>query len=357
MPHFQPSFRASIAAVRVRFGAGTRRELGDEIRELGHGRALLLSTPEQAESAEAFAAELGDLAVGVFSGAAMHTPVTVSEEATERAVQAEADCVVSIGGGSATGLGKAVALRTGLPLIAVPTTCAGSEATPILGQSEGGRKVTLNDPKVRPVAIVYDPELLLTLPVPATVASGLNAIAHAAEALYARDRNPVATALAVQGLKAFRSGLPKTIARPDDIDARGETLYGAWLCGTVLGQVGMALHHKLCHALGGGFDLPHAETHAVILPHAIAFNFSAAQELLEPLNGIFGGPSPGRALRTFAEETGAPLALKDFGLARDDLDRAADLAAEKPYWNPRPVGRDDVRALLQAAWEGAPPIE
>ena len=357
MSHFQPSFRASISAARVRFGAGTRRELGDEIRELGHGRALLLSTPEQAESAEAFAAELGDLAVGVFSGAAMHTPVAVSEEATERAMQSEADCLVSIGGGSATGLGKALALRMELPLVAVPTTYAGSEATPILGQTEGGRKVTISDPRVRPVAIVYDPELLLTLSVPATVASGLNAIAHAAEALYARDRNPIATALAVEGLKAFRSGMPKTIADPDDVDARGETLYGAWLCGTVLGQVGMALHHKLCHALGGGFDLPHAETHAVILPHAIAFNASAVPELLAPVAEIFGDPSPGRALRAFAEEVGGPLALGDLGLERGDLDRAADLAVEEPYWNPRQVDRKGVRALLQAAWEGAPPIE
>ena len=357
MSHFQPSFQATIAAARVRFGAGARRELGDEIRELGHSRALILSTPEQAESAEAFAEELGELAAGVFAGAAMHTPVAVSEEATERARKTEADCVVSVGGGSATGLGKAVALRAGVPLIAVPTTCAGSEATPILGQTEGGRKVTHSDPRVRPVAIVYDPELLLTLPVPATVASGLNAIAHAAEALYARDRNPVAAALAEEGLKAFRSGLPRTIAAPGDVYARGETLYGAWLCGTVLGQVGMALHHKLCHALGGGFDLPHAETHAVVLPHAIAFNAAAVPELLAPVTEIFGGPSPGRALRAFAEESGAPLSLGELGLGRDDLDRAADLAVEKPYWNPRPVDWKGVRALLQAAWEGAPPIE
>lgn len=237
----------------------------------------------------------------------------------------------------------------------VPTTYAGSEATPILGQTENGVKTTLSDPRVQPEVILYDAELVVTLPLAMTVTSALNAIAHAAEALYAQDRNPLSSALAIEGMRAFASALPRVLQAPDDLTARGETLYGAWLCGTVLGQVGMALHHKLCHTLGGSFDLPHAEIHAIVLPHAIAFNARAVPDLLAPVAEIFGGEGPGEALQAFARRSGAPLALKELGLTEADLDRAADLAVTKPYWNPAPVDRDGIRALLDAAWDGRAP--
>ncbi len=355
MSYFQPSFTARSAPVRVRFGAGARRHVAGEIEALGCARALVLSTPPQSETALEFAEMIGPLAAGVFTRAAMHTPVDVSEEAVAHAREVNADCVVAVGGGSTTGLGKAIAYRTDLPQIVVPTTYAGSEATPILGQTEGGRKTTLTDPKVQPEVIIYDAELVRTLPVPMTVTSALNAMAHAAEALYARDRNPLSTALAVEGLTAFANALPRVTENPDDLDARGETLYGAWLCGTVLGQVGMALHHKLCHTLGGSFDLPHAETHAIILPHAIAFNEAAVPELLKPAADAMAGATAGGALYAFAKSAGAPMALKDLGMAEEDLDRAADYATENPYWNPRDVDRPGIRALLQRAWEGVQP--
>ena len=223
----------------------------------------------------------------------MHTPVAVSEEATARALDLGADCVVAVGGGSTTGLGKAIALRTDLPQIVVPTTYAGSEATPILGQTEGGRKTTLTSPKVLPEVILYDAELVRSLPVAMTVTSALNAMAHAAEGLYAQNRSPVVHADGAGRAARLPRCAAQVIAAPLDLKARGETLYGAWLCGTVLGQVGMALHHKLCHTLGGSFDLPHAETHAVILPHAIAYNAAAARELA-PMTEIFGGKTPAR---------------------------------------------------------------
>ena len=302
MSYFQRDFVAKSAAVRVKFGPGARHSVADEIRALGTSRALVLSTPQQSETAMAFAEDLGELAAGVFTGAAMHTPVHVTEDAMAHVAEVQADCVVSLGGGSTTGLGKAIAYRTDLPQIVVPTTYAGSEATPILGQTEDGRKTTLTDPRVQPEVILYDAELVATLPVAMTVTSALNAIAHAAEALYARDRNPLSSVLATEGMRAFASALPKVINNPADLDARGETLYGAWLCGTVLGQVGMALHHKLCHTLGGSFDLPHAETHAIILPHAIAYNEAAAPDLLAPIADIFGGSSAGGALHRFATE-------------------------------------------------------
>ncbi|MBC7738104.1 MAG: iron-containing alcohol dehydrogenase, partial [Candidatus Saccharibacteria bacterium] len=238
-----------------------------------------------------------------------------------------------------------------------PTTYAGSEATPILGQTEDGIKTTLNDPRVLPEVILYDPELVVSLPLALTVTSALNAMAHAAEALYAPDRTAASTALATQGLRAFVDGLPRVLAAPTDLDAREATLRGAWACGTVLGQVGMALHHKLCHTLGGSFDLPHAETHAVILPHAIAYNARAAATPLRPICDLLGGTNPGTALYHFAARLNAPRALRDLGLREADLDRAADLATTKPYPNPQPVTRAEIRALLQAAWAGDPPLE
>ena len=355
MSLFQEDFTATTSAVRVRFGAGVRHKVGEEMETLGLTRALILTTPQQADTGAEFAERLGQKAVGVYAGAAMHTPVAISDEATARAVALGADCVVSVGGGSTTGLGKAIALRTDLPQIVVPTTYAGSEATGILGQTENGRKTTITTPKVQPEVILYDAELVRSLPVGMTVTSALNAMAHAAEGLYAQNRSPLSTLMALEGLRAFKDALPRVIATPDDLKARGETLYGAWLCGTVLGTVGMALHHKLCHTLGGSFDLPHAETHAVILPHAIAYNEAAASAHLAPLADIFDSPSASQALYRFAVAVQAPLALRDLGLGETDLDRAAEIAAQNPYWNPRPIEQAALRQLLQRAWAGDTP--
>ena len=347
----------SEIAVRVLFGAAIRKTIAAEVIRLGASRALVLSTPQQSNAALEMSEYLGPLAAGVFCQARMHTPVSVTREAMAQVAQTGADCLVAIGGGSTTGLAKALALRTDLPQIVIPTTYAGSEATPILGQTEDGLKTTLTDPRVLPEVILYDPELVVTLPVGLTVTSALNAMAHAAEALYAPDRTAATTAMAVDGLRAFVDGLPRVLADPANLGAREATLRGAWACGTVLGQVGMALHHKLCHALGGAFNLPHAETHAVILPHAIAYNSRAAALALQPICDLLGGTNAGTALFQFATCLQAPLALRDLGLREADLDRAADLAITKPYPNPQPVTRADVRALLQAAWAGDPPLE
>ncbi|MEL6463452.1 MAG: maleylacetate reductase [Pseudomonadota bacterium] len=344
-------------AVTVVFGAGSRKSIVTELRKQNLSRALVLATPQQRDAAMEVAEHLGPLAAGVFCKAAMHTPVHVTEEAMAHVKETQADCVVAIGGGSTTGLGKAIAYRTDLPQVVIPTTYAGSECTPILGQTENNIKTTLSDPRVLPEVIIYDSELVKTLPVAMTVTSSLNAMAHAAEALYATDRTPETTALAIQGLNAFVEGLPKVLEHPDDLDAREATQRGAWACGTVLGQVGMALHHKLCHTLGGSFDLPHAETHAIVLPHAIAYNARAAARELQPICDLLGGDNPGTALHGFARSVNAPIALRDLGLMEDDLDRAADLATTKPYPNPQPVTREDIRVLLQAAWAGDTPIE
>lgn len=353
---FIPRFVATTAGVRVVFGPGSLGKVAKEVSEtLGCKCAVVLATAEQREVADRLSEQLGSLSVGVLASAVMHTPVEVTESALREISELNTDCLVPIGGGSTTGLSKAIAYRTGLPQVVIPTTYAGSEATPILGQTENGVKTTLKDAKVQPEVIVYDPELLVSLPLGLTVCSALNAIAHAAEALYAQDRNPLSTMLALEGVRAFRHSLPKVIANPKDIEARGESLYGAWLCGTVLGQVGMALHHKLCHTLGGSLNLPHAQTHAIILPHAVAFNFAAVPELLAPLAAIFGVDNPGTALYEFAKQLDAPVALRELGVSEDDLDKVAELATKNPYWNPQEFTRDSIRALLQNAWAGNPP--
>ena len=351
MPH---AFVYQANPARIVFGRGTRARVADEVRGLGCSRALVLSTPFQKPDAEALAEEMGRLSAGVFAGAAMHTPLDVTQTAMAAYADARADCVVAIGGGSTIGLGKAIAYRNGAPQVVVATTYAGSEVTPILGQTKNRVKTTVRDASILPEVVIYDPDLTLGLPVAMSVTSGLNAMAHAVEALYARDRNPISSTMAVEGIRALKEALPRIREDPRDHDARASALYGSWLCGTVLGSVGMALHHKLCHTLGGSFDLPHAETHAVMLPHSAAYNAEAAPDALRPVADIFGG-SVGGGLHDFAASLGAPLALKSLGLQEADLDRAADLVAEAPFWNPRPVEREAVRALLKRAWEGARP--
>ena len=348
---------------RVVFGAGALAHLEREIERLGTRRALVLSTPEQQDQAQRVAERLGARAAGVFARAVMHVPIETAREARDEARRLGADCAVAIGGGSTIGLGKAIALDSGLPILAIPTTYAGSEMTPIYGITEGGLKKTGRDARVLPRTVIYDPELTLTLPVPMSVTSGMNAIAHAAEGLYARDGNPVMSLMAEEGIRAMASALPVIRERSGDLDARGDALYGAWLCGTVLGGVGMALHHKLCHTLGGSFNLPHAEVHTVVLPQAIAFNAPAAPAAMSRIEralGIAAGPrsSAAAALFDLARDSGAPVALRDIGMKEADLDRAADLVVNNPYWNPRETGpaqRGEIRRLLQNAFDGVRP--
>ncbi len=350
------AFSYAGSPAQIVFGDGASKMVSEWIAKSGAKRALVLSTPHQKADAEALAKEVGELACGVFAGAVMHTPVDVTETAMKVVAETKADCLIALGGGSTTGLGKALAYRTDLLQIVVPTTYAGSEVTPILGQTEGGRKTTVKDAKILPEIVIYDPLLTHGLPVQMSVTSGLNAMAHAVEGLYARDRNPISTLMAIEGLRAFARSLPKIVQAPDSAEARSDALYGAWLCGTVLGAVGMALHHKICHTLGGSFDTPHAETHAVMLPHTAGFNATAASSELASVAEIFGG-SVGGGLWDFAKAIGAPMSLRDFGLTETDLDRASSIAVENPYWNPQPIDGQAIRQLLQNAWEGRRPTD
>lgn len=340
---------------RVVFGAGSLQQLAREIDLLGARRALVLCTPEQVASARQVAELLGERAAGIFPKAVMHVPLATAREAREEAQRLGADCAVAIGGGSTTGLGKAIALDSGLPIVAIPTTYAGSEMTPIYGLTDAGVKKTGRDARVLPKTVIYDPTLTLSLPLGLTVSSGLNAIAHAAEGLYAHDGNPVTALMAEEGIRAIATALPALQRDAQDLAARSDALYGAWLCGTVLGAVAMGLHHKLCHTLGGSFELPHAEVHTVILPHAMAYNAALAPEAMRRIARALGGSDAPLGLYELARQHGAPIALKNLGMPADGLDRAADLAVTTPYPNPRPLERGAIRALLQRAWEGAPP--
>ncbi len=340
---------------RVIFGQGKLQSLPQEVEKLGARKALVLSTPQQEAWARNVAELLGSSAAGVYSNATMHTPVEVSEDAVAYAKRVGADCVVALGGGSTTGLGKAIALRTGLPQIAVPTTYAGSEMTPILGETEKGVKTTQRQPVILPKTVIYDVDLSVTLPPALSATSGLNAMAHAVEALYAQNRNPVTSLMAEEGIAAFARSLPTIVQSPKDIEARSDALYGAWLCGICLASAGMALHHKLCHVLGGAFDLPHAETHAVMLPHTAAYNSVAAADAMQRVARALGSNDAATGLWELAGKLNAPRSLKQLGMPESGIDLATDLAMKNPYWNPRPLQAEAIRALIARAWAGEAP--
>jgi maleylacetate reductase len=349
------AFDYSALAGRVVFGSGTIARVAAEVEALGCSRAFVLSDPHHAAGAALRVRDvLAKRAVGLSTEAAMHTPVEVTEKVL-RSRPSAGRLPGCAGRRFDTGLGKALALRIDLPQVVIPTTYAGSEATPILGQTEQGRKTTIRSAKVLPETIIYDVDLTLGLPARLSVVSGLNAIAHAVEALYAKDANPVTSMLAERGIAAIAHALPKIVRDGWDVSARSDALFGAWACGNCLGTVGMSLHHKLCHVLGGNFDLPHAETHAVILPHATAYNAQAAAGALDRIARVLGAESAAAGLFDLAAELGAPTSLRDIGLAESKLDEAAGIAVASPYWNPRPIDQAGIRALLDDAFHGRRP--
>jgi maleylacetate reductase len=343
---------------RVVFEWDALAKLPDELTKLGARRALILSTPEQHHLADQVKDVLKERAAGVCARAVMHVPVEVARSAREMASELDADCCIAIGGGSTIGLGKAIALESSLPILAVPTTYAGSEMTPIFGLTEGRLKRTGRDARVLPRTVLYDPSLTLSLPPAMSAASGINAMAHAVEALYAEDANPVISLMAEESIRALGEALPVIVREPGNREMRSRALYGAWLAGTCLGAVGMALHHKLCHTLGGTFNLPHAQTHAAMLPHTAHYNHSAAADALRRVARAVGGndaADAGPLLYRLNEKLGIPVALADLGMPEDGLDEATDIACKSPYANPRPLERTAIRALLQDAWEGRAP--
>ncbi|NEE04011.1 maleylacetate reductase [Phytoactinopolyspora halotolerans] len=359
---------------RVVFGHGTVGTVLDEVERLGRSRALLLAGPRVSEHADTVAAVLGSSAVARFDGVAEHTPVQVTEQALTVLREHDADCVVAVGGGSTTGLAKALAARTGLDQVILPTTYAGSEMTPVLGETENGVKTTRSSADVVPEAVVYDVDLTLDLPVHISVASGVNAMAHAVEALYAPQVSPLVQASALTALSRIAGALPRLVSDPGGTAARADMLTGAWLAGICLASADMALQHKLCHTLGGSFGLPHAETHAAVLPHVMAYNAPAVPdvmaqiaEALSAATPLIAWPAPAGDRHSsviddapgfmfdLISAVGGPLSLRELGLAEHDVPKAAELATARPYPNPRTVTTPGLERLLHAAWRGTRP--
>lgn len=348
------SFEYNASPSRVIFGSGTIASLSGELKRLGKSRPLVLSTPQQISAADHVRSIIGGGCVGIFAEAAMHTPEDITEKAVAFAMSKEADCVVTIGGGSTIGLGKAISIRTDLNHIAISTTYAGSEVTPILGETAQGRKVTRSDPRILPGTVIYDVDFTLSLPIRLTCTSGVNAIAHAAEALYARNGNPVINLLAQEGVRAIATALPDLIGNPQDLNARSSALYGAWLCGTCLGSVGMSLHHKLCHTLGGSFNLPHSETHTIILPHAMAYNAPHVPQAMAMLAASLPESNGDaiKGLNVLLSKLDVPKSLRSLGMKEEDIQSATDIALSSAYWNPRKLEPDLIKELIRRAWAG-----
>jgi maleylacetate reductase len=339
-------FTYDALPARIVFGAGAARtRLADEVDRLGTTRLLLVASERDAERVRSLVAPLRDRIAATFTAVREHVPLATAEAARATAAAADADGVLSIGGGSTTGAAKAVALTAGIPVVAVPTTYSGSEVTPVWGLTVDGRKTTGIDPAVLPRVVVYDPELTASLPRELAVASGFNALAHGVEAFWAPRRNPVSTAIAEDGIAAIVVGL-----RKDDPVA---LLRGAWLTASAFAVTGAGLHHKLCHVLGGTYDLPHARTHAVVLPHVLAFNAPGAPDAAARVARALGIEDPVRGLRELAGEMGVPHGLRELGLREEQIEEVAALTEPAvPEDNPVPVGGGALRRLVRAAWSG-----
>ncbi|GHH71814.1 maleylacetate reductase [Streptomyces sulfonofaciens] len=340
---------------RVRFGSGTAPDaVAEEVERLGAHRVMVIASPAARDAADRITAGL-PLALRHHE-VVMHVPTEVAARAHQAAVEARADAVVSIGGGSATGLAKAVALASGLPVVAVPTTYAGSEATAVWGTTDGSRKTTGSDPRVLPRAVVYDAELTLSLPVGMSVASGLNAVAHCVDSMWSPGSDPIDRTLAAEGIRALAEGLPLVTAGPADLRGRELALYGAYVSAVAFSSAGSGLHHRICHVLGGAYRLPHAQTHAIVLPHVLALNAPYAPEAQARMARAFDAGSALAGLDRLRRAVDAPRALGDVGLRRADVSAAAGLILPVvPPDNPAPVTRAVLERLLTAAWNGDDP--
>lgn len=340
---------------RIRFSSGkARANVAAEVELLGAQRIMVIAAePEQHLADEVTAG----LPVAVrHAEVVMHVPVEVAERARTVATEHDVDLLVSVGGGSTTGLAKAVALTTGLPIVCVPTTYAGSEATNVWGLTEASRKTTGVDPRVLPLAVVYDASLMMSLPVELSVASGLNALAHCVDSMWAPRADPINGALALEGIRALRIGLPAVVADPAGLDGREYALYGAYLSAVSFASAGSGLHHKICHVLGGMFDLPHAQTHAVVLPHVAAFNVPSAPEAGARIATALDSADAVSGITGLGGQLGAPTSLRDLGMPENGIEAAADaVVAIAPADNPTPATHQNTVALLRAAWDGSEP--
>jgi alcohol dehydrogenase class IV len=347
-----PSFAYDALPGRVLFGVGAVEHLGEEVDRLGGRRVLAIAGKR---AVDGLVERLGDRWAASFTDVQQHVPVEAAARAVAAAVGAGADCLVAMGGGSATGMAKAVALEHPAPILAVPTTYAGSEVTPIYGLTGPDGKRTGRDLRVLPRSVVYDPALTTGLPAEVTGPSGMNALAHCVEATYAPGANPVTSLLAEEGARLLQRGLPRAVADPADLAARTDALLGAFMAGSAMAVAGVGIHHQLCHLLGGAYRLPHAGLHAVVLAHVVRFVAPAARPQMARLAGALGVDDVAGGIWELGRRLGTPASLAELGLAEAELDRAAEQAVARVVQTPRRAGVTELRALLGAAWRGGRP--
>lgn len=337
------------------FGAGKRAAVAAEAERLGVERLLVVCTPGRAELVTEISRATGVRIGGIFDRACQHVPAADLEAARTAELGANADGYLSIGGGSATGFAKALALRSGFPIIAIPTTYSGSEVTPVWGITEGGKKSTGRDDRVLPRTVIYDAELTLTLPPNVAAASGMNAVAHCVEAMYSPDADPITALHAEEGIHAMAMALPAIARSPGDVAARSQALYGACLSGLALSAVRMGLHHRLAHLLGGSFGLPHAETHAVLLPHTVQLKAGDAPDVEGRTAWALGSQAAAMGLYDLAKRAGAPQSLRAIGMREEQVAQAAAQAVEAEREAGEPRTEAALYGLLRAAYTGQPP--
>lgn len=348
-------FEHESHAQRVVFTrGGAAAALAREVDRLAGRRVMVIAGEATSAMAEQVSASLP---VAVYHHeVAMHVPVPVADRARAVAAKHDVDLLVSFGGGSTTGLAKAIALTSGLPIVAVPTTYAGSEATWVWGVTDQGVKTTGRDVAVLPRCVIYDAELTVSLPVELSVASGLNALAHCVDSMWSTNSDPIDRAMAEEAIRAMALGLPRVVDDPGDLSGREQTLYAAHLAAAAFSCAGSGLHHKICHVLGGRYNLPHAETHAIVLPYVLALNAPYCEEAEVRVARAFEAATAVEGLRAFRERVRAPRALRDHGLTEDKIaDAARAVAAVVPKDNPAPVTTDDLERMLRAAWAGTEP--
>jgi alcohol dehydrogenase class IV len=354
------NFHYQSLPVDVHFGLGKFKEIKKILSQCGYRKVLIITTPGQEVLGKKALTLLEELCAGIYPHAVMHVPVEVANAAVEHVQSIGIDCCLALGGGSTIGLAKAIALKTHLPIVAIPTTYAGSEMTTVYGLTENRLKTTGKDLNVLPKVVIYDPELSVHLPAEISACSGMNAMAHAVEALYAQDKNPIISLMAIESIKALKAALPVIVRDPQDIEARQKATYGAWLAGICLGSVGMAIHHKICHSLGGTFNLPHAQAHAITLAYSVHYNRHADVEAMDLLAKAFELKSRedlGQAIYDLNTQLNIPLALKDIGLPENGPAEVARIICESPYYNPRSYDYAELKALLEKAYQGVSPVE
>jgi maleylacetate reductase len=341
---------------RIVFGDGAVGQLADELDQRDLRRAMLIAAEYDSSLAAHGRQALGERLQLHWAEVRPHVPRELAARATTAATAAGADVVVAIGGGSTTGLGKAIAVATGLPLAVVPTTYAGSEMTPIYGLTSDRDKLTARDARALPRIVIYDPRLLTTLPPAVVGPSGLNALAHCAEALWAANADPITDAIALDGARRLRQHLPQAYAT-GDAAARGHVLIAACLAGMALGTVGTSLHHGLCHLLGGMFDAPHAETHAIVLPYAVSYLQPAVPEAARRLAQAMDVAERDLAgsIWSLGQSVGTPAGLRSVGILEDQIPALTRAALAKNLPSPRPLEYDALHAALHAAWAGQRP--